>query len=623
MNFISGLLFSSGKKKPSATLESDESPSVAAAASNHQTNDLNSSPSARQSASQRSRRDPSPSLALEDDLNDASKVSSMPHESSGDSYRPEETEEDESDDLSLMLANSQEESDGAGVAARTRGRRSMGNQYKPRPDKGKGRARHSDSYVKSEGQSQEESYRTSDDEQENSDVDDGATIGVKALEREVRREEGKSRSTSSSGSKLEDSELEDDQEDEESDSLDREIPEVTKVTLNKLTMEGSHTDLPTCSLEIPNKGAVKLKRGTFIRLSGGTKASPWLSRVRSIRSLVGHNPGKSGRTYSQDVYLETAWLYDLKQLKSLPPDWRIKNSIPYLGANELVLTDSVDWNHQYAVEDIQELIFHFDDEWPANVPFAELVSSHPLSTDKKSSSLPYFFFGDDTLKPPFFDDAFRHARYYRSEFSFDLPKGKSPDDKGVKGQEKYKLKLNVHSTSQTPYKPTDVQVFSPHWQTWYHVDEVKTGKPVAEEEETQEDIFDEDGYLRSHGLSKRRASHRESERAPKRAKFEGRVGRSGTEEDDLLEKITDLSKNSVVRGGAFGLVGNSKIVLTARAFVAAGNLQSKEAEKQARRLLDAHEKFQVAVKEREKKGRKTASPGPRKVWLCPKTGKVI
>ncbi|GAA5837146.1 hypothetical protein JCM11251_005267 [Rhodosporidiobolus azoricus] len=408
--------------------------------------------------------------------------------------------------------------------------------------------------------------------------------------------------------------------------------------------------------------------------------------------------GKSKKTtMARTVYIKGSWLYSRDDFRGMggagsQKTW-VDPSYP-MGPNERVKTDHVDWRAQTMLRSKgPETLYIFDDSYPAAPPGSSNSSAHPLSTPYRTSSLlplqpspyvapaletpslplnvgseretgvPVFFFGVgakrgtegrgrevlDTGSERKGRDGRRGTAYVRAAFSFETQpeikrhgegdeeeeeeeeEGSGKRGKGKrspKGKKVWPLEFQRHSLSLKPYNPRRVQHFSPATETWYDVRDLEEG-----------------GYYGRMGTPPPAVGSA----SPSKRTEEQRTN----EDSSLTARLGELASSPIVRGGAYGLIGNSYLVTrasylstrlgtssTAAAvdFVNALDIEALEAEGDV--LLSSAKEWERGVHERVEGrgdgkglGKEWRSKGepPREAWerdgevrwLCPETGVPI
>ncbi|SCV67694.1 BQ2448_5305 [Microbotryum intermedium] len=456
------------------------------------------------------------------------------------------------------------------------------------------------------------------DEDERDEVDELALQGQEtdydedAVLDEVQREEQESEKDSGSVSGSE-------SESEEEPELA--TPPSAKV-IKELNDDSKSQEFPSLLLSSGNK----LKVGDPIELTSGEK-EPWLGKIVQIRTLksaltnvlnengypLQNSRGKPA-LQSKESYVQIHWLYTKKMLEQDVQDKsRITKTINSLGDYERVETTHADWYSQSKIKSIDEVVvvYRFDDCFPAQSPdHPDQQSDHALSQFRKprlDDDLPLFFFGDDgpgSNKTP----------YVRTHFDFvpvvdDADEEVEPIQKGrgrkrkaslsvaSKANKKARLSkgppltLKLHSITCKPYSPRNVQIFSREgYGGWYDVDDLamhgklatlsrSVGLAKLDQETFSDDDDEEDDKHEDLGEGRKATTTRsnkkgEAVREMKPFKLPAiptpekpKRGAKPTVDQDAAMLKWILSKGPMMRGGAYGLIGNSVILHRAQILV--------------------------------------------------------
>ncbi|SCZ93603.1 BZ3500_MvSof-1268-A1-R1_Chr6-3g08766 [Microbotryum saponariae] len=324
---------------------------------------------------------------------------------------------------------------------------------------------------------------------------------------------------------------------------------------------------------------------------------------------------------SKESYVQIHWLYTKKMFESDVQDKsRITKTINSLGDYERVETSHADWYSQSKIKSIDEavVVYRFDDTFPAQNPdHPDQQTDHALTQFRKpklDDNLPLFFFGDEG---PGSDQ----TPYVRTDFDFDPDVGEVEEEEEVavepaqkgKGRKRKAstsasaskankkarlprgppLTLKLHSITCKPYNPRNVQIFSTEgYGGWYDVDDLIAYGKVAplsrsvglarldqevfsDDDNDDDENEDEDQAEGSHGRTpppnkKGREVVREmkpfklpSLPTPEKPK---RGAKPAIDQDAAMLKWI-LGRGPMMRGGAYGLIGNSVILHRAQALV--------------------------------------------------------
>ncbi|GAA5975469.1 hypothetical protein JCM10908_005170 [Rhodotorula pacifica] len=129
------------------------------------------------------------------------------------------------------------------------------------------------------------------------------------------------------------------------------------------------------------RGPISVGDVVKLRPSGG--ADSWLAVVERIHSKKTSLKVGSGDTRNESnfVGIKLSWLYARADFDNLRPSnaaW--KEPSKAMGPNERVKTEHTDWNHQSMIlSKDPELVYVFDDAYPARPMYSEKASAHPLS----------------------------------------------------------------------------------------------------------------------------------------------------------------------------------------------------------------------------------------------------
>lgn len=191
--------------------------------------------------------------------------------------------------------------------------------------------------------------------------------------------------------------------------------------------------------------------------------------------------------------------------------------------------------------------------------------------------------------------------------------------------------------SKKPYNPVNVQIFSPYADRWFSTADLLEKKCYKDEDEIEdeddeeeEEEEDEDDAIPS---GSRQISVKASTKKPSSSKSSTKSKSKPKKFLPLVNgsrKLKILAKSTIMRGGAYGLIGNEWIVKESRA-ISQGSCQwTLEYEEQ---LFDAEATWTHRVKAR---GRDNGGKGRNKVvgkplglpptgmkWTCPIVGKFI
>lgn len=131
-------------------------------------------------------------------------------------------------------------------------------------------------------------------------------------------------------------------------------------------------------------------------------------------------------------------------------------------------------------------------------------------------------------------------------------------------------KLNLHSTSSKPYTPSRSQRYSPFADKWIDTADLLSAKsyrkrPTPPDDQSDMSSGDETDYESRPATSKKRKSGAGGGRKAKKGKGKGKA----VEEDEAeaTTPLEKLAKESIVRGGSYGLIGNSYLVTRAKELV--------------------------------------------------------
>ncbi|GAA5900251.1 hypothetical protein JCM6882_002287 [Rhodosporidiobolus microsporus] len=398
-----------------------------------------------------------------------------------------------------------------------------------------------------------------------------------------------------------------------------------------------------------------------------------------------------------------------------------------MGPNERVKTDHVDWRAQTMLRSkAPETLYIFDDHYPAAPPGRDHSSPHPLSTPYLTSALhalqpspyaapalttpsaapslssgaqpsvPDYFFGVGAAKGAEGrgrekldsvergrggvkrgGDGRRGTAYVRAAFSFrrqeevvapadeeeeeqgegeqegKKAKGKAKG-KGKKREKVWPLEFTRHSLSSTPYNPRRVQRFSRKAQKWFNVKDLLEGGHYGADP----------GAAPASSSAAAGGSGAKGKAKAQKEKAKEKKDKGKENDDSLPARLARLAASPIVRGGAYGLIGNSYLVTRASAlslrlpdgprpgeaalledegdnvvfaFRFVAGLEELEAE--GERLVESYGEWERGVKERvegtgEGKGlarewRGTGEEAPGEEggeggrWLCPESGEAI
>ncbi|SGY16630.1 BQ5605_C012g06931 [Microbotryum silenes-dioicae] len=326
---------------------------------------------------------------------------------------------------------------------------------------------------------------------------------------------------------------------------------------------------------------------------------------------------------SKESYVQIHWLYTKKMFESDVQDKsRITKTINSLGDYERVETSHADWYSQSKIKSIDEpvVVYRFDDTFPAQNPdHPEQQTDHALTQFRKpklDDNLPLFFFGDEG---PGSDQ----TPYVRTDFDFDPDVGEveeevevvvEPAQKGKgrkrkastsaavsKANKKARLPrgppltLKLHSITCEPYNPRNVQIFSNEGNGgWYDVDDLiaygkiaplsrsvglaRLDQEVFSDDDDDNDDHDGEGEDQAEGSNGRttRSGKKGQEVMREMKPFKlpalptaekPKRGAKPTIDQDAAMLKWILGRGPIMRGGAYGLIGNSVILHRAQALV--------------------------------------------------------
>ncbi|GAA5837158.1 hypothetical protein JCM11251_005271 [Rhodosporidiobolus azoricus] len=455
------------------------------------------------------------------------------------------------------------------------------------------------------------------------------------------------------------------------------------------------------------------------------------------------NPMEPELKATRRAFIKTSYFYSESAFTALEGDpySAFKQQARVMGPNELVKTDHLDWKPADTIQaDASEsVIYCFDDYYPARSPHALTPGRHPLSLftpdeldflspsehalpalepssphppTKLDVHLPPFFFGvgsgqkgeEGRSESSALLDGGRDGRqgtpFARVGFCFEPSeiKNEATEDeedaqerrrkrKGRKRQMTvFPLTFNAHSTPRTPYNPRHVQIFSPHCERWFNVDELVKGHHYRRKDEFEKmtcngmgeqgdqkgkaaalpdiDLTDDiplHSPSRTPSPSHSASSSSSASSTSSNDSFASFARSLGVFNDEslLLDRLTSLWSSTIRRGGANGLTGNAYLVTSAgellallshtasstsdpsqaRAQHVLSSSQRTNALAEARVLLSAAKKWERGVKDRvEGKGegrglgrewRETgespsgAGGGGGGAWTGPVTGKEM
>ncbi|GAA5900266.1 hypothetical protein JCM6882_002292 [Rhodosporidiobolus microsporus] len=446
-----------------------------------------------------------------------------------------------------------------------------------------------------------------------------------------------------------------------------------------------------------------------------------------VPANIAHStPSAPEKPSTRRAYFKRTYFFPRAELEAIEVDGdgAFKEQAKVMGPNELIKTDNLDWKPTD--------IYAFDDSYPAPSPSARSGSrsTHPLflyspetlsflspslhalpalspptrhPTTEIDAHLPPFFFGvgsgvreeeGRTAHSQQVDggrDGRKGTPFARVGFCFqpqeavkEEPGGDESEEekKKKKGRKKRKvmktfpLTFNPHSSSRTPYNPRFPQIYSPHVERWYNVDDLVSGHhyrrdgeeggmKVGDEKkgdagEDHPEIIDLCDTTPSSGSPKERSRSPSTTGAPSGAPSDDSLDDLALpfcDDSTLLNRLTDLWGQSIRRGGANGLTGNAFLVTragelltllssssasaaastskpTAVRLPGLSSSQRANALAEARDLLASAKKWERGVRERaEGKGegrglgrewRETGEAPPRGgKWVCPVTGRDI
>lgn len=190
--------------------------------------------------------------------------------------------------------------------------------------------------------------------------------------------------------------------------------------------------------------------------------------------------------------------------------------------------------------------------------------------------------------------------------------------------------FNRHSISRSPYDPQHVQHYSPFARTWYstselekhdHVVALSRGNELAQLMDGPDDSDDSDFEAPVASSSKRTLGSTATS-PKKKPRFDNTLDAFLTRVRADDRPLGQLAASSIVRGGAYGLIGNAFLVQKARDLLLDEAFDPDD-DDEAQEYVNGWEEWKKVVASRVKRGKGDGKPPKGHVWACPKTGKEI
>lgn len=179
--------------------------------------------------------------------------------------------------------------------------------------------------------------------------------------------------------------------------------------------------------------------------------------------------------------------------------------------------------------------------------------------------------------------------------------------------------FNKHGLSRTPYNPRNVQVYYGKTGRWYNVQELRKGGHFTAPSNARsfvdlEDSSDSDSDMTDYDCPP--SAKGKGKALPKKKKKKVKV----KAEIDTRSAVTRLAKSEMIRGGAYGLIGNSYLVTRANELIKIiedGEEELEAVEKEMEELLADEREWKEGVERRKELGLEAGEAPEGCRWQCP------